>query len=122
MAEPMNPITRRIRAFGYAIAGLAFVFRSQHAMWVHGSAALCVVIAGFFLGVTPQDWRWLVLGIALVWGAEAMNTAVEMACDAISQDHHPLIGKAKDAAAGAVLVAAIAAVIIGALVFWPYVF
>jgi diacylglycerol kinase (ATP) len=81
-----------------------------------------VVIAGFFLGVTPQDWRWLVLGIALVWGAEAMNTAVEMACDAISQDHHPLIGKAKDAAAGAVLVAAIAAVIIGALVFWPYVF
>ncbi len=115
-------IPGRIRAFGYAIVGLAHVFKTQHAMWFHSFTAACVIVAGLYFNVSSTDWRWLVLAITLVWGAETMNTAVEIVCDAVSLNHHPLIGKSKDVAAGAVLVAAIGAAIIGALVFWPYIF
>ena len=115
-------ITGRIRAFGHAIVGLAHVFKTQHAMWFHSCTAACVVIAGFYFKVSSTDWRWLTLAITLVWGAETMNTAVEIVCDAVSLDHNPLIGKSKDVAAGAVLVAAIGAAIIGILTFWPYLF
>jgi diacylglycerol kinase (ATP) len=111
----------RMRAFGYAIKGLGYVFKTQHAMWFHTLTATCVVAAGFYLHVSLADWRWLVLAITLVWTAEAMNTAVESVCDALHPDHNKLIGTAKDVAAGSVLVAALGAAIIGALVFVPYV-
>ena len=110
----------RMRAFGYAVSGLMLVFKTQHAMWFHTLTASWVVVAGLYYHVSASDWRWLVLAITLVWGAETINTAVELVCDAVCLDHHPLIGKSKDVAAGAVLVAAIGAIIIGALVFWPY--
>ena len=115
-------VKNRMKALGYAISGLAYVFKTQHAMWFHSLTASCVVLAGLYFHVSASDWRWLVLAITLVWGAETINTAVEIVCDAVSMDHHPLIGKSKDVAAGAVLVAAIGAAIIGGLVFWPYFF
>ncbi len=115
-------VKNRMKAFGYAISGLAYVFKTQHAMWFHSLTASGVVLLGLYCHVSAADWRWLVLAITLVWGAETINTAVEIVCDAVSMDHHPLIGKSKDVAAGAVLVAAIGAGIIGSLVFWPYFF
>lgn len=115
-------IANRFKAFGYAISGLSFVFRTQHAMWFHVCTATCIMLAGFYFQVSASDWRWLVLAVTLVWGAETMNTAVEIACNAVTLEQHPLIGKSKDVAAGAVLVAAIGAAIIGILVFWPYLF
>ena len=112
----------RMRAFGYAISGLIYVFKTQHAMWFHSLMAGVVVALGVNLHIAASDWRWLVLAITLVWSAEAMNTAVELVCDTITTEHHPLIGKAKDVAAGAVLAAAIGAATIGILVFWPHFF
>ena len=115
-------IAGRIRAFGYAFAGMAYVFKTQHAIWIQTGIAACVVLAGIYLHISSSDWRWIALAITLVWATEMMNTAVESVCDALHPDHHKMIGIAKDAAAGAVLMAAIGAVAIGALTFWPYVF
>jgi diacylglycerol kinase (ATP) len=115
-------VKNRMKALRYAVSGLAYVFKTQHAMWFHSLTASCVVLAGLYFHVSAADWRWLVLAITLVWGAEAMNTAVEIVCDAVSLEHHPLIGKSKDVAAGAVLVAGIGAVIIVSLVFSTYLF
>jgi diacylglycerol kinase (ATP) len=122
MGDKSFSITNRMKAFGYAFSGLAHVFKTQHAMWFHTSTAACVVLAGIYYRVSIDDWRWLALAITLVWGAEAMNTAVEIVCDAVSLDQHPLIGKSKDVAASAVLLAALGAVAIGTLTFWPYLF
>jgi diacylglycerol kinase (ATP) len=66
-----------------------------------------------------SSWAWIVLAIGSVWTAEALNTAFEFLTDVASPDFHPLAEKAKDVAAGAVLLAAIGAAVIGALVFWP---
>jgi diacylglycerol kinase (ATP) len=113
-------IAGRMRAFGYAIAGLIYAFKIGHAIWIQSAIAAFVVVVGFYLHISINDWRWIALAIALVWTTEIMNTAVESVCDALHPEHHPLIGKAKDAAAGAVLMAAICAIAIGALTFWPY--
>lgn len=72
------------------------------------------------LGIGNDDWRWIILAIAIVWIAEALNTAVEQLGDAISVEQNPRIGFAKDIAAGAVLVSAAAAALIGMLTWLPY--
>ena len=115
-------VKNRMKAFGYAISGFAHVFKTQHAMWFHCLTAFFVVIAGIYFQISAADWRWLALCITLVWGAETINTAVEIVCDAVSLSHHPLIGKSKDVAAGAVLVANMGSIVILTLTLWPYFF
>jgi diacylglycerol kinase len=78
------------------------------------------VAAGLWLGVTRWEWCALVFAIGLVWTVEALNTALEFLADEVSQEHRELIGKAKDAGAGGVLLASITAAIIGAVVFIPH--
>ncbi len=113
-------LVSRLDSMGHALRGLGLLLVSEPNARIHGAATVAVCAAGFYFGVTGMDWRWLTLAISAVWAAEAINTALELLADAVSPDHHPLIGKAKDAAAAAVLVAAIAASVIGGLVFWPY--
>jgi diacylglycerol kinase (ATP) len=93
---------------------------SQHNAWIHVVATLLVVAIGFAMNVSRADWCWLVLCIGWVWTAEALNTAIECLADVASPEYHPLVRDAKDIAAGAVLVSAIAAAIIGWMVFWPH--
>lgn len=78
-----------------------------------------MVVAGLLLECDTDDWLWLLLATGLVWTAEALNTAIELLGDAIAPGRHPLVGRAKDVAAGAVLMAAITALIIGGLVLGP---
>jgi len=111
----------RIKSFGYALQGLGFALATQMNFRVHLFAALAVIGLGLFLGVSGEDWRWLIVAIALVLAAELMNTAFEHLCNIVQPELHASVKAAKDVAAGAVLVTAIAAAIIGALVFWPYV-
>ena len=96
------------------------MFKSQFNAWIHVTATILVCAAGFYLRITGAEWCAIVLAIMSVWVAEALNTAIEFLGDAVSTDYHPLIGKAKDVAAGAVLIAAIGAVVIGLLVFGPH--
>lgn len=84
-------------------------------------ATLGVISFGFHFGVSGTEWSLLIVAIIIVWLAEALNTAVEFLADSITKEHHHLIGKAKDVAAGGVLVASIGAAAIGIIAFWPYV-
>jgi diacylglycerol kinase (ATP) len=110
-----------MKAMRLSVEGFVHVLRNEHAMWFHAGVAALVVLAGVYFHISLADWRWLVLGITLIWCAEVMNTAIEIVCDAMHPGHHPLIGKAKDVAAGAVFCAFLGAATIYALVFWPYV-
>jgi diacylglycerol kinase len=112
-------IRARIASFGYAFEGLAVMIRTQPNAWIHSVATVVVVAAGAWLGLGARDWSLLVIAIALVWLTEALNTAIEFLADAAVPDPHSLIKHAKDVAAGAVLLASVAAAAIGALVFLP---
>ena len=113
--------TGRIRSFRYALAGIRRMIRCQHNAWIHAAATVAVVAAAFFLRVSLADWCWIILAVSIVWTAEALNTAFEFLADAASPEFHPLVRDAKDVAAGAVLITAVAAAIIGGIIFWPYV-
>jgi diacylglycerol kinase (ATP) len=97
------------------------MIRCQHNAWIHATITLLVLGAAFFFHVSSADWCWIVLAISIVWTAEALNTAFELLADAASPEFHPLVRDAKDVAAGAVLITALAAVAIGAIIFWPYI-
>ena len=113
-------ISKRIKSFKYAFNGLKTLIKTQHNARIHLLATIIVFIAGFLLHVSKTDWALLLLAMALVWITEAINTAIEFVVDMVQPDYHPLAEKAKDVAAAAVLIAAMVAVIIGALVFLPY--
>jgi diacylglycerol kinase len=112
----------RIKSFGYAWEGIVFMLKTQHNAWLHAAASVCVVSAGFYCRLKIEDWRWIVVAIAMVWMAEAFNTAVEYVCDVVSPSYSEAVKHAKDIAAGAVLICAMSALVIGVLVFFPYFF
>ena len=113
-------IAARLKSFTFAFAGIATMLRTQHNAWLHLVATIAVIAAGFALNISADDWRWLVTAIVLVWTAETVNTAFEHLCDVVSPEVQASVQKSKDIAAGAVLICAIGAVIIGLLVFVPY--
>ena len=110
----------RIRSVRCALAGLRVMIASQHNAWIHAAATLAVVLVGAHFRLTRGDWCWLVLAVVSVWTAEALNTAFEFLTDVASPEFHPVAAKAKDVAAGAVLIAAVGSVLIGLLVLGPY--
>jgi len=112
-------ISARLKSFRYAIRGLRVLVREEHNARVHLAASLCAAAVGAVLRLSSAEWRWLVLAIALVWLAEAFNTAIEDLCDRICPDFDPAIGRIKDLAAGGVLVATLAAAAIGLLTLGP---
>ncbi|HEY6727644.1 MAG TPA: diacylglycerol kinase family protein, partial [Polyangiaceae bacterium] len=107
------------RSFGHALRGLSTLVRTQHNARIHLVAAASVVTAGWFVELGSSEWVLLTLTITLVFLAEAVNTALEFLADAVMPIQHPLIGKAKDVAAAGVLLAAIASVVVGILLFGP---
>lgn len=112
-------LSSRLRSFVYAGRGLRTLLATEHNSWIHALATLLVLALGFFLQLPRVDWLALALAIASVWAAEAINTAFEFLCDVASPDFHPLVEKAKDVAASAVLVCALGATVVGLLVFGP---
>ncbi|WP_202798663.1 diacylglycerol kinase family protein [Sphingomonas elodea] len=110
----------RLSSFGYAARGVRELVGREHNAWIHLAATLAVAAAGLILRLDASDWRWLILAAALVWCAEAINTAVEGLCDHVHPGFDAVIGRVKDIAAGAVLIAAIAAALIGAITFLPH--
>ena len=110
---------KRIRSFVYAGRGIRLVFSSEANMKIHIVVATLVVICGFIFNINTTEWIACLLCIGLVFGAEMINTAIENVVDLASPDYQELAGKAKDIAAGAVLICAIVSVIIGILIFLP---
>jgi diacylglycerol kinase len=122
----MEPATmslhKRLRSFGYAFQGLATLLRDQPNARLHLGATVLVIVAGAYFSLNRMEWALLALCIVAVIAAEALNSAVEYLCDLVSPEFHPLVKKAKDVAAAAVLLVALGAAVVGALVFWPHVF
>lgn len=111
----------RLKSFDHAWAGLVFLMKSEPHARIHFLATIMVLIAAWSLEVSRQDWLWLILAITLVWMSEAINTAIEHLCDVVSPELSQSVKRAKDIAAAAVLIAAIAAVVIGVIVFIPHI-
>lgn len=112
-------IRSRIAAFGHAFRGWWYVLNTQHNAWIHSIVAIVVFFLGIWLNLPARDWAVLVLTIAMVFTAEFINTAIEAVVDLASPVHHPLGKVGKDVGAGAVLVAALAAILIGLLILGP---
>lgn len=110
-------LQKRIRSIGCAMRGVAFLIRSQPHARIHLAATVIVFFLGMLLQLQGLEWCLIIIAIAAVWLAEGMNTAIEFIADAVHPDHHPLIGRAKDVAAAAVLIAAVGALLIGVLIF-----
>ena len=109
----------RAQSFVDAGRGVAALLANEPNARIHLVAAVAAVALGAWLGLGASEWCWITVAIAGVWVAEAINSALEALADAVHPARDPRIGRAKDLAAGAVLVAAIAAAVIGALLFGP---
>ena len=109
----------RIRSFRYAIAGLRRFINREHNARIHLVATILVIIVARVLEVSATEAAILAVVMGLVWVAEILNTCVEKLADHVSRERHPEIGIIKDLAAGAVLVAAIVAIVAGLFIFIP---
>lgn len=118
MEKPFR-VSDRARSFRFAFRGLWTMLKSQHNAWIHLVATVLVITAGFILSLNLHEWGIVVLAIMAVWTAEAINTAFEFLADVASPEFHPLVEKAKDVAAGAVLLTAMGSLVIAALIVVP---
>ena len=116
----MFSLSKRIKSVGYALQGLRFALATQVNFRIQIVAAIVCIALGLLWRISAEDWRWAVLAIGMVLTAELVNTAFEHLCDVVQPELHASVKAAKDVAAGAVLVASLAAAVIGVLVFWPY--
>ena len=112
-------MNKRIESFKYAFRGIAMVLKSEKNMLIHVIISILVLICGILFQISITEWMICLLCFGLVFSTEMMNTAIETLVDLVSPNHHKLAGKAKDIAAGAVLVAAIFAAITGLIIFIP---
>ena len=110
---------RFFKSFGYAISGLRYGFKTQLNFRVHCIALIAVLILGCCTGLKAKEWMWICMASGLVIVTELVNTALEVLVDLVSPQYHVKAGIIKDLAAGAVLVAAITAIVIGLLIFIP---
>ncbi len=115
-------LSERFKSFQFAWNGMVKVFVNEHNMWIHLFAALAVVVAGFYFELNNTEWMMICIAIAMVIAAEMFNSSIEKLVDLVSPEQNEKAGLIKDIAAGAVLVCAIFAVIIGLIIFIPKIF
>lgn len=112
---------KRGKAFVYAWQGMKSLLKYEHNARIHLVAAVVALGAGLVFKISSIEWCLIVICIGLVIAAEALNSAVEALADTITTTYHPLIGRAKDLGATAVTLLAIVAVIVGCIIFIPYI-
>jgi diacylglycerol kinase len=115
-------IKKRIRSFGYAFRGMYELVRFEPNAQIHFAAAIAAVVAGFAFKISPTEWCFVILAIAMVFAAEGFNTVAEKLVDHLFPEYHETARIVKDVAAGAVLFCAIGAFVVGIIIFAPKVF
>ncbi len=110
---------KRVGSFACAFAGVGTLILTQPNARIHLAATIVVFAGAFLSGLSGLEWCVIILTVVVVWAAEALNTALEQLADAATPQFHPLVKKAKDVAAGGVLIAAAGSVIVGIIVFGP---
>ncbi len=111
---------KQLRSFGYAWKGIRSCVGKEQNLSFHLITTVCVVTAGWCFCITRGEWIAIVLCIGMVIAAELFNSAIERLVDLVSPQRHPMAGLVKDIAAGAVLVCALAAIVVGLIIFIPY--
>ncbi|MXN89936.1 diacylglycerol kinase family protein [Flavobacterium sp. Sd200] len=109
----------RLKSVEYSIKGAWKLVTSEHSIMVQFSLGIAVTFAGFYFDISATEWMLQTFAIGLVLAIEGANTAVEKICDFVNPDFNPKIGFIKDVASGAVFFAAIAAVIVGTIIYYP---
>ncbi len=115
-------LKNRIKSVGFALRGALFLIRTERSIKIQVVIALLVTAAGFYYDISATEWTVQVLAIALVLGMEGLNTAVERMADYIQPRYDQKIGFIKDISAGAVMLVAIAATVVGLIIYIPKVF
>jgi diacylglycerol kinase len=113
-------IKKHLASYQYAFRGIWLAFRHENNMIIHLAAAVVVLLVNYLLHVTTTEWLITLMLIGLAWMAEIFNTAIEKLADRVSKDRDPLIGQAKDLAAGAVLIICLMAVVCACIIYLPY--
>lgn len=108
-----------IRSFGYAFNGLGHAAKTQLNFRVHLVSSILAIFMGYALHISVNEWQWIILCIALVLMAELFNTALEFLVDLVSPEYNETAGHVKDISAGAVVIAALFALVTGAIIFLP---
>jgi len=112
-------LKKRALSFKYAFEGIWLLLKSETHFQIDAVLAICAVLTGFYLEINATEWLFVISAITVVLVTEALNSAVEKTCDAITLEKHPKIKMAKDIAAGAALLASTFALVVGFIVFWP---
>lgn len=112
--------TGRLKSMGFALKGAVKLITTEHSVMVQSSLAVIMIIAGFYFEITRIEWMFQILVFGLVLAVEGLNTAVEKIADFIHPEYHERIGFIKDIAAGAVFFAAMTAIAVGCIIYFPY--
>lgn len=115
-------LLNRIKSVGYAFNGTFLLLKTEASIQVQFAIAILITIAGFYFDISKTEWIAQFFALGLVMSIEGLNTAIESLSDFIHPEHHKKIGFIKDISAGAVFIAAIAAIIIGFIIYFPKVF
>ncbi len=113
-------LVKRAKSFTYAGRGIWVFVKSTHNAWIHLVVLAVAIALGIYFNITVVEWMMLVLAGGFVLVAEAFNTAIEIDIDLTSPEYHPYAKDTKDVAAGAVLISAVTALIIGLFIFGHY--
>lgn len=114
--------TGRLKSMVFALKGAFKLITTEHSVMVQSTLAVLMTIAGFYFGINRMEWMMQILVFGLVLSIEGLNTSVEKIADFIHPDYHERIGFIKDIAAGAVFFAALTAITIGCIIYFPYLF
>ena len=112
-------LKKRIKSFSYAFAGLRVLFREEHNSWIHATAAVLAIVMGFLFRISPREWIAVVIVIGMVFAAEIINSSIERTADFVKAERDDRKRDIKDLGAAAVLVCAIAAAVVGIIIFLP---
>ena len=111
----------RLLSFKYAFAGIVDLFANTPNAKIHFIVSFFVICAGFYFHISKEEWFSIIFAVGFVLVVETINTSIEYLTDLVTEDYHELAKKTKDAAAGAVLLSAITASIVGLYIFIPYI-
>jgi undecaprenol kinase len=111
-----------LKSFTFAIAGIKIALWSERNMRIHFFVSLIAIGCSIFFSISKLEWLFVIVAIGGIFSLEMVNTAIERVVDLVTEDYHPLAKQAKDLAAGAVFIYAITAVVIGSIIFLPYLF
>ncbi|SRR5690606_22694185 len=115
-------LVNRLKSVRWAFRGALILLRTEASIKIQFAVAIIVTIAGFYFEISPTEWLFQVAMIGLVMSIEGLNTAIEDIADFIHPEQHPSIGRIKDVGAGAVFIAAISAIIVAVIIYYPKLF